>query len=795
MLCLSGLLAGSLLAAENAGDLKLEQARAALRGEPKNPAQAKALLLDIVEKDKESLNSSSLCYVYVYLGYIEDRAGNRSAAIPWYQKALELKDTDRVRECALFGLDQPMTWIRHLDEGTTPPPRAPAPTPSLASAPPVVVKTLPVAGAWEVDPALAEIRVTYSKPMQDGSWSWSTWGEENYPETAESARYLPDGRTCVLPVKLKPDKFYAIWLNSDKFQNFRDASGRPAVPYLLTFSTGSAGPGGGQRLQALVEDFFAHNYRDITARDTIEWGTPGTDDKGNSTIRYRYRARIWDKDTVTNNEVFTFDPQGKFVSVDDLTKAARPGTGTAGPAAPALDPSAVRTYTLHKKVSDYPGNEDLSTPDAAYAVFNRACASGDQAVWGRLSIESIARHFPAKAEPKPVSAKAADEWLSAEVVEVNTYRDGFAMVFARIPHPTKEIIDIRCLERQGGRWLNAGNDVVGTLEEARKLFARRCAYRDAQRGSLEAPRRQNGSTHASAAPDYAVALKLFGDIEDVPHEMAAAFAATNLPAAKTGVRRLANLLTNFNAVMWDTNYRFPAAIVEDLAEIRRALDAGDWAKARELAAPNDRYRSQFRRIAGKMAELALEQRLNDDQRLVLDWTDRQFRSFFDARSFDGWSDSERIKLEARLIDALNGPQTREYYQAINTLAALRSTNALPRLREIASERVDRNNRDRWMAIRALGFIGDKFAVPDLIHLVYHGNPNTHWWAQISLVQLTGQNFGGDWSAWGDWWNRQGGRPPFSPEIIRWWNGQAAPDKLAESLAESDRKFLTEIRPR
>jgi hypothetical protein len=45
---------------------------------------------------------------------------------------------------------------------------------SLQSAPPVVVRTALVAGSTDVDPSLTEIRVTFSKPMQDGSWSWST---------------------------------------------------------------------------------------------------------------------------------------------------------------------------------------------------------------------------------------------------------------------------------------------------------------------------------------------------------------------------------------------------------------------------------------------------------------------------------------------------------------------------------------------------------------------------------------------------------------------------------------------
>jgi hypothetical protein len=185
--------------------------------------------------------------------------------------------------------------------------------------------------------------------------------------------------------------------------------------------------------------------------------------------------------------------------------------------------------------------------------------------------------------------------------------------------------------------------------------------------------------------------------------------------------------------------------------------------------------------------------LNADQRAVIAWTDRQFRSYFDNRTFEGWSDEERAQLEVKCMDALSGPRSRDYYTAINTLGALKSTNALPRLRELAFERVDKNNRDRWMAVRILGQLGDRQSVPDLIQLVYHGNQNTHWWAQIALVQLTGQNFGGDWEAWGRWWNASGGQPPYDPQIIRWWDGQAdTVEGLKETLAEGDRKFLESL---
>src|SRR5437016_211971 len=108
---------------------------------------------------------------------------------------------------------------------------------TLESVPPVVVKTVPEAGVGDVDPKQAEIRVTFSKDMQDGSWSWSTLSKESFPKVDGKPKYLADKRTCVLPVKLEPGKTYAIWVNSEKFGNFRDPNGRSAVPYLLVFKT------------------------------------------------------------------------------------------------------------------------------------------------------------------------------------------------------------------------------------------------------------------------------------------------------------------------------------------------------------------------------------------------------------------------------------------------------------------------------------------------------------------------------------------------------------------------------
>lgn len=311
---------------------------------------------------------------------------------------------------------------------------------SLQSAPPVVVKTIPVAGSVGVDPGLAELQVTFSKPMQDGSWSWSTWGESTFPETTGKPHYLEDGRTCVLPVKLQPGKFYATWLNSYRFHGFQDTNHEPAAPYLLSFETAGA-------------------------------------------------------------------PTG-------------------------------------------------------------------------------------------------------------------------------------------------------------------------------------------------------------------------------------------------------------------AVSAGASA------------------------------RLNAEQRAVLEWTERVFRDAFDARTFDQWPEAQRSTLETRLLAALvRGPYGEDYYRAINSLGALRSPKALAPLLALAADRGEKDNRDRWMAVRALGLIGDKKAAPELIHLLYHYNANTRWWAQISLVRLTGVNFGKDWRAWGKWWNDQGGQPAFKPELVRWPDDPqwADPARLERNVAEADRDFLDSIK--
>ncbi|MFH1614738.1 MAG: S41 family peptidase [Planctomycetota bacterium] len=99
---------------------KLENARAMLKGNNKNTNEAHVILLDLAENYPASLAPVQCCYVYVYLGYIEDLAENREEAVGWFKKACELEEAKKngIYSIAEQGVSKPVIWIRHLDGET-----------------------------------------------------------------------------------------------------------------------------------------------------------------------------------------------------------------------------------------------------------------------------------------------------------------------------------------------------------------------------------------------------------------------------------------------------------------------------------------------------------------------------------------------------------------------------------------------------------------------------------------------------------------------------------------------------
>lgn len=104
--------------------------------------------------------------------------------------------------------------------------------------PPQVIETNPPNGATDVDPSITEISVTFNEPMMDNSWSWCHEGGKDFPNTTGKPHYTDSLTKNVLPVSLKPNTKYTIWINLDNFNNFKDESENPVKPYLFTFTTG-----------------------------------------------------------------------------------------------------------------------------------------------------------------------------------------------------------------------------------------------------------------------------------------------------------------------------------------------------------------------------------------------------------------------------------------------------------------------------------------------------------------------------------------------------------------------------
>lgn len=198
-----------------------------------------------------------------------------------------------------------------------------------------------------------------------------------------------------------------------------------------------------------------------------------------------------------------------------------------------------------------------------------------------------------------------------------------------------------------------------------------------------------------------------------------------------------------------------------------------------------------KRTAGEGLRKTFPETLNEAQKLYMNWTETYFASFLDRKEYANLSDSAKKELEEKWLKVLQGPLSQKYYHVINCLAAIKSKKAVNPLLKIATEHREKDNRDRWMATRALGIVGDESIVPELIHLVYHYNQNTRFWAQVSLVRLVGANFASDWQAWGQWWNKEKGSPPFSSQKTTWtsradWSNQ----KFQE---EKDKAFIERLK--
>ncbi len=171
-------------------------------------------------------------------------------------------------------------------------------------------------------------------------------------------------------------------------------------------------------------------------------------------------------------------------------------------------------------------------------------------------------------------------------------------------------------------------------------------------------------------------------------------------------------------------------------------------------------------------------KLNAGQKKWLEMEETTFAYVYDPKNYDIGYDREAF--ERKWVRLLEGPEPgfpgrttlSTYDEAIIGLATIKSDKAAKLLVKIATERVVKDNAHRHFATKALGILGDPSVVPDLIPLLYHYNMDCRCDAQISLVRLTGQNFGRDADAWGKWFNENRAKlgkhlPEFDPTRVDW----------------------------
>lgn len=111
--------------------------------------------------------------------------------------------------------------------------------PLAAILPPVVLATSIAFGAADVPPGAHVLRIDFSEPMDADSWSVVEFEPGSIPPITDGPRFQQGGRSLQVTFDLAPGRFYAFWLNSNQYSNFRDTAGNPLVPYLIAFKTKS----------------------------------------------------------------------------------------------------------------------------------------------------------------------------------------------------------------------------------------------------------------------------------------------------------------------------------------------------------------------------------------------------------------------------------------------------------------------------------------------------------------------------------------------------------------------------
>lgn len=104
---------------------------------------------------------------------------------------------------------------------------------------PKIVKMFPENNATKVDPNISQVYITFDIPMGSGrAWAHRNDGTQLDHDPDGPVFWTEDQLTSVAPVKLQPNKKYAVYLNIRPFIGFASLSGVPSEAVVYRFETG-----------------------------------------------------------------------------------------------------------------------------------------------------------------------------------------------------------------------------------------------------------------------------------------------------------------------------------------------------------------------------------------------------------------------------------------------------------------------------------------------------------------------------------------------------------------------------
>lgn len=127
-----------------------------------------------------------------------------------------------------------------------------------------------------------------------------------------------------------------------------------------------------------------------------------------------------------------------------------------------------KTFEINKSVKDFPNEFNLSSPLKSFIYFKYLKSEGKQGLYKSVNSYKIQGFFPKENASDIIIDEATKEsLLNTKINEIIIYRDSVAGIITDFQLPM-QIITYLTLE--DGKWLNAGEGLGNSLNEARSIF-------------------------------------------------------------------------------------------------------------------------------------------------------------------------------------------------------------------------------------------------------------------------------------------------------------------------------------